>query len=100
MIEISKETIEKTMEALRKNQMTPYFNWPGLGECSNNMNSCYNSFHMGYACNNVKNEWAMARTQFFNSDPKAGKVSKMRCGLSGVLYGGSGTLPNHTSQRT
>lgn len=59
-------------------QMTPYFNWPGLGECSNNMNSCYNSFHMGYACNNVKNEWAMARTQFFNSDPKAGKVSKMR----------------------
>ncbi len=25
MIEISKETIEKTMEALRKNQMTPYF---------------------------------------------------------------------------
>ena len=25
MIEISKETIEKTMEALRKNRMTPYF---------------------------------------------------------------------------
>ena len=31
-----------------QHQMLPYFNWAGMSEVSNNMNSYYNVMHMGY----------------------------------------------------
>ena len=31
-----------------QHQMTPYFNWAGMTEVTNNMNSYYNCTHMGY----------------------------------------------------
>lgn len=43
-----------------QHQMAPYFNWAGQGECTNNMNSCYNTLHMGYKgedASRIQNSW-------------------------------------------
>ena len=48
-----------------QHQMTPYFNWAGCGESTNNMNSCYNVIHMGYPGSRVAERWQSARNIFF-----------------------------------
>lgn len=50
-----------------QHQMTPYFCWSGQGECTNNMNSCYNVLHMGYKTNHAKRiseQWTNAYNRF------------------------------------
>lgn len=54
-----------------QHQMTPYFNWAGQGECTNNMNSCYNVLHMGYSgkqAERIQNAWTAAYNHFFNNN--------------------------------
>lgn len=49
-------------------QMQPYFCWGGLGESSNNMNSCYNVLHMGYSedrVTRIRNNWNASFEYFF-----------------------------------
>lgn len=52
-----------------QHQMQPYFCWAGLGESSNNMNSCENVLRMGYHdswhAGRIKNNWNNAYTHFF-----------------------------------
>lgn len=51
-----------------QHQMQPYFCWAGLGESSNNMNSCYNVLHMGYTgeqASRIQNNWSNAYNHFF-----------------------------------
>ncbi len=51
-----------------QHQMQPYFCWAGLGESSNNMNSCYNVLHMGYSgeqANRIQNNWDAAYNHLF-----------------------------------
>lgn len=46
-----------------QHQMQPYFCWAGLGESSNNMNSCYNVLHMGYTsdqASRIQDNWTAA----------------------------------------
>lgn len=50
-------------------QMQPYFCWGGLGESSNNMNSCYNVLHMGYSeerVTRIRDNWNASFKYFFN----------------------------------
>lgn len=47
-------------------QMTPYFNWAGMGEVSNNLQAYYNIMKMGYRTSDKLGQWAPARAQFFN----------------------------------
>lgn len=50
-----------------QHQMTPYFCWSGQGECTNNMNSCYNVLHMGYKTNHatrISDQWTNAYNRF------------------------------------
>lgn len=50
-----------------QHQMTPYFNWAGQGECTNNMNSCYNVLHIGYKTNHatrISDQWTNAYNRF------------------------------------
>jgi hypothetical protein len=60
--------------------MHPYFAWGGMGEVSNNMNSCYNVLHMGYSGGRVLNAWKSARSHFLDSSNTAypNKVSSAR----------------------
>ncbi len=51
-----------------QHQMNPYFCWAGLSESSNNMNSCYNVLHMGYAGSRVKNGWEKARKNILKDE--------------------------------
>lgn len=54
-----------------QHQMQPYFCWAGLGESSNNMNSCYNVLHMGYTgnqANRIQNNWDAAYNHLFNGN--------------------------------
>lgn len=52
-----------------QHQMQPYFCWAGLGESSNNMNSCENVLRMGYHddyhAGRIKNAWVDAYSNFF-----------------------------------
>lgn len=51
-----------------QHQMQPYFCWAGLGESSNNMNSCYNVLHMGYKGNHaqrIQSNWTAAYNHLF-----------------------------------
>ena len=53
-----------------QHQMAPYFNWAGQGECTNNMNSCYNVLHMGYSPSEIAripNAWNNAYAHFFEN---------------------------------
>lgn len=53
-----------------QHQMAPYFNWAGQGECTNNMNSCYNTLHMGYKgedASRIQNSWDAAYSHFFEN---------------------------------
>lgn len=50
-----------------QHQMTPWFNWAGQGECTNNMNSCYNTLHMGYkgsSASRISDKWTDAYNRF------------------------------------
>lgn len=38
-------------------QMTPYFNWAGMGEVTNNMKSYYNIMRMGFRQSDKINAW-------------------------------------------
>jgi hypothetical protein len=51
-----------------QHQMHPYFCWGGLGETSNNMNSCYNVLHMGYAGSRVLEAWEAGRKNFLQDN--------------------------------
>jgi hypothetical protein len=51
-----------------QHQMNPYFCWSGQSEVTNNMNSCYNVLHMGYAGTRVSNGWNSAKKTFITSD--------------------------------
>ena len=51
-----------------QHQMQPYFCWAGLSESSNNMNSCYNVLHMGYAGSRILNGWKTARQLYLNDE--------------------------------
>lgn len=64
-----------------QHQMQPYFCWAGLGESSNNMNSCENVLRMGYHddyhAGRIKSAWESAYNSFFvnvndtaTSDPR------------------------------
>lgn len=60
-----------------QHQMQPYFCWAGLGESSNNMNSCENVLRMGYQPGRVGGAWETAYSTFFeNVDAK--EVSEPR----------------------
>lgn len=52
-----------------QHQMQPYFCWAGLGESSNNMNSCENVLRMGYTgdwhAKRIKDAWTGAYDAFF-----------------------------------
>lgn len=52
-----------------QHQMQPYFCWAGLGESSNNMNSCENVLRMGYTgdwhAKRIKDAWTGAYDSFF-----------------------------------
>lgn len=52
-----------------QHQMQPYFCWAGLGESSNNMNSCENVLRMGYTgdwhAKRIKDAWTGAYSNFF-----------------------------------
>lgn len=51
-----------------QHQMQPYFCWAGLGESSNNMNSCENVLRMGYTGEHgkrIKENWTGAYDAFF-----------------------------------
>lgn len=52
-----------------QHQMQPYFCWAGLGESSNNMNSCENVLRMGYHddwhAGRIKDAWEKAYGTFF-----------------------------------
>lgn len=52
-----------------QHQMQPYFCWAGLGESSNNMNSCENVLRMGYTgdwhAKRIKDNWTGAYDHFF-----------------------------------
>lgn len=51
-----------------QHQMQPYFCWAGLGESSNNMNSCYNVLHMGYQGTHgqrIQSNWTAAYNHLF-----------------------------------
>lgn len=52
-----------------QHQMQPYFCWAGLGESSNNMNSCENVLRMGYTgewhAKRIKDAWNTAYSTFF-----------------------------------
>lgn len=52
-----------------QHQMQPYFCWAGLGESSNNMNSCENVLRMGYHddyhAGRIKRAWSEAYSNFF-----------------------------------
>lgn len=52
-----------------QHQMQPYFCWAGLGESSNNMNSCENVLRMGYTgewhAKRIKDAWESAYNSFF-----------------------------------
>lgn len=52
-----------------QHQMQPYFCWAGLGESSNNMNSCENVLRMGYHddwhAGRIKGAWESAYNSFF-----------------------------------
>lgn len=51
-----------------QHQMQPYFCWAGLGESSNNMNSCYNVLHMGYQgsrAQRIQGNWTAAYNHLF-----------------------------------
>lgn len=61
-----------------QHQMHPYFCWGGMGEVTNNMNSCYNVLKMGYPGNRITNEYNSARRQIYSSDSKAGTYSSQR----------------------
>lgn len=54
-----------------QHQMQPYFCWAGLGESSNNMNSCENVLRMGYHDNyhagRIKSAWNGAYATFFTN---------------------------------
>lgn len=57
-------------------QLKPYFQWGGLGETSNNMNSCYNTQHMGYN-NRLSSNFNTVNTNFLNNG-MAGQTSSAR----------------------
>jgi hypothetical protein len=63
-----------------QHQMQPYFDWGGMSEVTNNMNSCYNVLHMGYSGGRVLSAWNSARNHFLNSSNTAypGKASSAR----------------------
>lgn len=54
-----------------QHQMQPYFCWAGLGESSNNMNSCENVLRMGYTgewhAKRIKENWQSAYNHFFKN---------------------------------
>lgn len=54
-----------------QHQMQPYFCWAGLGESSNNMNSCENVLRMGYTgdwhAKRIKDAWTNAYANFFTN---------------------------------
>ena len=54
-----------------QHQMQPYFCWAGLGESSNNMNSCENVLRMGYHddyhAGRIKDAWNNAYSTFFTN---------------------------------
>lgn len=54
-----------------QHQMQPYFCWAGLGESSNNMNSCENVLRMGYTgewhAKRIKDAWTDAYAEFFTN---------------------------------
>ena len=49
-------------------QMTPYFNWAGMGEVTNNMKSYYNIMRMGFRQSDKINAWPAARKHFIDED--------------------------------
>lgn len=57
-------------------QLKPYFEWGGLAETSNNMNSCYNTQKMGYS-NRLASSFNKLNTDFL-SDAQKGTISKAR----------------------
>lgn len=54
-----------------QHQMQPYFCWAGLGESSNNMNSCENVLRMGYHddwhAGRIKNAWENAYATYITN---------------------------------
>lgn len=54
-----------------QHQMQPYFCWAGLGESSNNMNSCENVLRMGYSgewhAKRIRENWENAYAHFFEN---------------------------------
>lgn len=66
-----------------QHQMQPYFCWAGLGESSNNMNSCYNVLHMGYQGNHAKriqSNWTAAYNHLFLGQTTNGNMSYQYAG--------------------
>jgi hypothetical protein len=63
-----------------QHQMQPYFDWGGMSEVTNNMNSCYNVLHMGYSGSRVLSAWNLARAHFLDESNTAypGKGSSAR----------------------
>ncbi|MBR1652217.1 MAG: M60 family metallopeptidase [Alloprevotella sp.] len=51
-----------------QHQMAPYFNWAGMSEVTNNMNSYYNIMHMGYKNSRDAETWKTAAGKFLNDD--------------------------------
>lgn len=51
-----------------QHQMTPYFNWAGMSEVTNNMNSYYNIMRMGYRRSEKIQQWTPARKHFIKND--------------------------------
>jgi hypothetical protein len=74
-----------------QHQIHPYFCWGGLGETSNNMNSCYNVLHMGYEGARIKSAWASVRKHFLDEDYS--DVSELQTKRhDAVIAAGNGTF--------
>lgn len=61
-----------------QHQMQPYFCWAGLGESSNNMNSCYNVLHMGYSgtqASRIQDNWTAAYNHLVKGETTINKDS-------------------------
>ncbi len=55
-----------------QHQMAPYFNWAGMSEITNNMNSYYNIMRMGYKNSRDGSLWKKTALIVLNDDDNAG----------------------------
>lgn len=72
-----------------QHQMQPYFCWAGLGESSNNMNSCYNVLHMGYQgskASRIQSNWTAAYNHLFRGQTTEGNMAYQYVGPNRGYY--------------